>query len=106
MEDIIEWWYPDQFAQVTAGTDMPILTGEDMYCLSEISHWSMWGQLIIFTRISPLSEEFTRPDLPHCMRIEKEFSLRFTVREGRSRLQPAFTLPRASLIFSPLNTTI
>jgi L-alanine-DL-glutamate epimerase-like enolase superfamily enzyme len=36
MEDIIQWWYPDQLAQVTAGTDMPILTGEDMYCLSEL----------------------------------------------------------------------
>jgi L-alanine-DL-glutamate epimerase-like enolase superfamily enzyme len=36
MEDIIQWWYPDQLAQVTAGTDMPILTGEDMYCFSEL----------------------------------------------------------------------
>jgi L-alanine-DL-glutamate epimerase-like enolase superfamily enzyme len=36
MEDIIQWWYPEQLAQVTAGTDMPILTGEDMYCFSEL----------------------------------------------------------------------
>jgi len=36
MEDIIQWWYPEQLAQVCAGTDMPILTGEDMYCLSEL----------------------------------------------------------------------
>ncbi len=36
MEDIIQWWYPDQLAQVTAGTDMPILTGEDMYGLGEL----------------------------------------------------------------------
>jgi len=36
MEDIIQWWYPDQLAQVTAGTDMPILTGEDIYCLNEL----------------------------------------------------------------------
>jgi L-alanine-DL-glutamate epimerase-like enolase superfamily enzyme len=36
MEDIIQWWYPEQLAQVTAGTNMPILTGEDMYCLSEL----------------------------------------------------------------------
>jgi L-alanine-DL-glutamate epimerase-like enolase superfamily enzyme len=36
MEDIIQWWYPDQLVQVNAGTDMPILTGEDMYCLSEL----------------------------------------------------------------------
>jgi L-alanine-DL-glutamate epimerase-like enolase superfamily enzyme len=35
MEDIIQWWYPAQLAQVTAGTDMPILTGEDMYALVE-----------------------------------------------------------------------
>jgi L-alanine-DL-glutamate epimerase-like enolase superfamily enzyme len=39
MEDIIQWWYPDQFAQVTAGTDMPILTGEDIYGLSELQPW-------------------------------------------------------------------
>ena len=36
MEDIIQWWYPEQLAEVTYGTDMPILTGEDMYCLSEL----------------------------------------------------------------------
>lgn len=36
MEDIVQWWYPEQLAQVTYGTDMPILTGEDMYCLSEL----------------------------------------------------------------------
>jgi L-alanine-DL-glutamate epimerase-like enolase superfamily enzyme len=36
MEDIIAWYYPDQLKQVTDGTSMPILTGEDMYCLEEI----------------------------------------------------------------------
>jgi L-alanine-DL-glutamate epimerase-like enolase superfamily enzyme len=37
MEDIIAWYYPDQLAQVAAGTDMPILTGEDMYCIDELA---------------------------------------------------------------------
>jgi L-alanine-DL-glutamate epimerase-like enolase superfamily enzyme len=36
MEDIIAWYYTDQLAQVNAGTSMPILTGEDMYCLDEL----------------------------------------------------------------------
>jgi L-alanine-DL-glutamate epimerase-like enolase superfamily enzyme len=36
MEDIIAWYYPTQLAQVAAGTAMPILTGEDTYCLEEI----------------------------------------------------------------------
>ena len=36
MEDIIAWYYPDQLKQVTDGTDMPILTGEDMYCIEEL----------------------------------------------------------------------
>lgn len=36
MEDIIAWYYPDQIKQVSDGTDMPILTGEDMYCMEEI----------------------------------------------------------------------
>jgi L-alanine-DL-glutamate epimerase-like enolase superfamily enzyme len=36
MEDIIAWYYPDQLKQVNSGTDMPILTGEDMYCMDEI----------------------------------------------------------------------
>lgn len=36
MEDIIQWWYPEQFALVTYNTDMPILTGEDMYCIEEL----------------------------------------------------------------------
>ena len=36
MEDIIAWYYPDQLKQVTDGTDMPILTGEDMYCIDEL----------------------------------------------------------------------
>jgi L-alanine-DL-glutamate epimerase-like enolase superfamily enzyme len=35
MEDIAPWWYPDQSRQVNEGTIMPILTGEDMYCLDE-----------------------------------------------------------------------
>jgi L-alanine-DL-glutamate epimerase-like enolase superfamily enzyme len=36
MEDIIQWWYPDQLAQVAAQTSMPILTGEDMYGMKEL----------------------------------------------------------------------
>jgi len=36
MEDIIAWYYPDQLQQVAVGTDMPILTGEDMYTLEEL----------------------------------------------------------------------
>ncbi|MBN1605257.1 MAG: mandelate racemase/muconate lactonizing enzyme family protein [Polyangiaceae bacterium] len=36
MEDIIAWYYPEQIKQVADGTDMPILTGEDMYCLEEL----------------------------------------------------------------------
>ena len=36
MEDIIAWYYPDQLKQVNDGTSMPILTGEDMYCMDEL----------------------------------------------------------------------
>jgi L-alanine-DL-glutamate epimerase-like enolase superfamily enzyme len=36
MEDIIAWYYPDQLKQVNDGTTMPLLTGEDMYCLDEL----------------------------------------------------------------------
>jgi L-alanine-DL-glutamate epimerase-like enolase superfamily enzyme len=35
MEDIIAWYYPEQLKQVADGTEMPILTGEDMYCMEE-----------------------------------------------------------------------
>ncbi len=48
MEDIIQWWYPEQLAQVTAGTDMPILTGEDMYCLSELQPLTDEGGIDFF----------------------------------------------------------
>ncbi len=48
MEDIIQWWYPEQLAQVTAGTDMPILTGEDMYCLSELQPLADAGGIDFF----------------------------------------------------------
>ena len=48
MEDIIQWWYPDQLAQVTAGTNMPILTGEDMYCLSELVPFADSGGIDFF----------------------------------------------------------
>jgi L-alanine-DL-glutamate epimerase-like enolase superfamily enzyme len=48
MEDIIQWWYPDQLAQVCAGTEMPILTGEDMYCLSELEPLVEAGALDYF----------------------------------------------------------
>jgi L-alanine-DL-glutamate epimerase-like enolase superfamily enzyme len=36
MEDIIAWYYPNQLKQVNDGTTMPILTGEDMYCMDEL----------------------------------------------------------------------
>jgi L-alanine-DL-glutamate epimerase-like enolase superfamily enzyme len=36
MEDIIAWYYPTQLKQVNDGTSMPILTGEDMYCMDEL----------------------------------------------------------------------
>jgi L-alanine-DL-glutamate epimerase-like enolase superfamily enzyme len=36
MEDIIAWYYSDQLKQVNDGTEMPILTGEDMYCMDEL----------------------------------------------------------------------
>jgi L-alanine-DL-glutamate epimerase-like enolase superfamily enzyme len=48
MEDIIQWWYPEQLAQVTAGTDMPILTGEDMYRLSELMSLADIGGIDFF----------------------------------------------------------
>jgi L-alanine-DL-glutamate epimerase-like enolase superfamily enzyme len=48
MEDIIQWWYPEQLVQVTAGTDMPILTGEDMYCLSELKPLADVGGIDFF----------------------------------------------------------
>ena len=40
MEDIIDWGWKDSqgnpaIKQVTAGTNMPVLNGEDMYCLDE-----------------------------------------------------------------------
>jgi L-alanine-DL-glutamate epimerase-like enolase superfamily enzyme len=37
MEDIIAWYYPEQLKQVNDGTEMPILTGEDAYCIEEIA---------------------------------------------------------------------
>jgi D-galactarolactone cycloisomerase len=47
MEDIIQW-YPNQLAEVTAGTDMPILTGEDTYCLSEFQPLADVGGIDFF----------------------------------------------------------
>jgi L-alanine-DL-glutamate epimerase-like enolase superfamily enzyme len=35
MEDIAPWWFPNQSKQINDGTTMPILTGEDMYCLDQ-----------------------------------------------------------------------
>ena len=48
MEDIIQWWYPEQLAQVTAGTAMPTLTGEDMYGLSELVGYADMGIMDFF----------------------------------------------------------
>jgi L-alanine-DL-glutamate epimerase-like enolase superfamily enzyme len=48
MEDIIAWYYPDQLKQVNAGTDMPILTGEDMYCMEELEPLLNAGGLNFF----------------------------------------------------------
>ena len=36
MEDIVPWHYSSVLAQINAGTDMPILTGEDMYGVAEL----------------------------------------------------------------------
>ena len=36
MEDIIPWHYYSELAQIKAGTDMPILTGEDMFGFDEL----------------------------------------------------------------------
>jgi L-alanine-DL-glutamate epimerase-like enolase superfamily enzyme len=36
MEDIIPWHYYTEAAQIIAGTDMPILTGEDMFGFDEL----------------------------------------------------------------------
>jgi L-alanine-DL-glutamate epimerase-like enolase superfamily enzyme len=36
MEDIIPWHYYSELAQINAGTDMPILTGEDMFGFDEL----------------------------------------------------------------------
>jgi L-alanine-DL-glutamate epimerase-like enolase superfamily enzyme len=35
MEDIWAWWYPTYLKQINDGTDMPILTGEDMYGIDQ-----------------------------------------------------------------------
>jgi gluconate/galactonate dehydratase len=48
MEDIIAWYYPDQLKQVNDGTDMPLLTGEDMYCLDELQPAIEAGSLNYF----------------------------------------------------------
>lgn len=48
MEDIIAWYYPDQLARVRAGTTMPLLTGEDMYCMEELQPLVDVGGLTIF----------------------------------------------------------
>lgn len=48
MEDIIAWYYPDQLKQVNEGTEMPILTGEDMYCLDELQPAINAGALNFF----------------------------------------------------------
>ena len=48
MEDIIAWYYPVQLGEVTAGTAMPILTGEDMYCLDELQPLVDAGAIDLF----------------------------------------------------------
>jgi len=48
MEDIIAWYYPTQLKQVRDGTDMPILTGEDMYCMDELQPLVDAGAIDIF----------------------------------------------------------
>jgi len=45
MEDIVQWWHPEQLAQVCAGTAMPICTGEDMYGLWELEPLAEAGAL-------------------------------------------------------------
>jgi len=38
MEDIVPWHYYSELAQINAGTDMPILTGEDMFGFDELQN--------------------------------------------------------------------
>lgn len=38
MEDIVPWHYYSELAQINAGTDMPILTGEDMFGFDELKN--------------------------------------------------------------------
>jgi len=38
MEDIVPWHYYSVLAQINAGTDMPILTGEDMFGFDELQN--------------------------------------------------------------------
>ncbi len=38
MEDIIPWHYYSELAQINAGTDMPILSGEDMFGFDELKN--------------------------------------------------------------------
>ncbi len=38
MEDIVPWHYYSELAQINAGTDMPLLTGEDMFGFDELKN--------------------------------------------------------------------
>jgi L-alanine-DL-glutamate epimerase-like enolase superfamily enzyme len=48
MEDIIAWYYPDQLKQVADATTMPILTGEDMFCIEELKPYVDAGAIDYF----------------------------------------------------------
>jgi L-alanine-DL-glutamate epimerase-like enolase superfamily enzyme len=48
MEDIIPWHYYSEQAQINAGTEMPILTGEDMFGFDELKNMVNAGAINYF----------------------------------------------------------
>ena len=48
MEDIIPWHYYSEYVQINAGTDMHILTGEDMFGLDELKNMVNAGAINYF----------------------------------------------------------
>ncbi len=48
MEDIVPWHYYSALAQINAGTDMPILTGEDMFGFDELRNMVNAGATTYF----------------------------------------------------------
>ena len=48
MEDIIPWHYYSELAQINAGTDMPLLSGEDMFGFDELQNMVNAGAINYF----------------------------------------------------------